>query len=280
MTADKTPIYGMKRTNEVLFLYINNERESERMKTADYLAQLVKDKSDLINSLNSKGIKGLTGKETFTEIIPELNNIPQDIYKVASLEERDNLKPNEGDICLVYDLKDGSVTKNSSFKSFKFNNNFTIDTIEDSDAYYHTVFGYSITTDDSYELVMVEFGLNSSLYGIAVSCYTKDSQGTCTIKYTSSDGSNYTIESIEGDLINGDTVTLPYVVSFADEGNTFYEDCVTAITIPTPVFQGVFQYYNNCWNYLDIGLFLDTDKVLKDNTIYTSAGFITGSLEA
>ena len=42
----------------------------------EQLTQLVSDKNDLINNLETKGITGLTGDETFTELIPEVLNIP------------------------------------------------------------------------------------------------------------------------------------------------------------------------------------------------------------
>jgi hypothetical protein len=46
------------------------------MTTADYLEQLQQDKSDLVDNLTTKGITGLTGNETFTELVPEVLNIP------------------------------------------------------------------------------------------------------------------------------------------------------------------------------------------------------------
>lgn len=43
--------------------------------TSDYLEQLVQDKSDLVTNLTEKGIEGLTGDETFTELVPKVNDI-------------------------------------------------------------------------------------------------------------------------------------------------------------------------------------------------------------
>lgn len=40
------------------------------------LTQLIQDKDDLVTNLTSKGIIGLTGDETFTELVPEVLNIP------------------------------------------------------------------------------------------------------------------------------------------------------------------------------------------------------------
>lgn len=46
------------------------------MNTADYLAQLQQDREDLVDNLEAKGITGLSGDETFTELVPEVLNIP------------------------------------------------------------------------------------------------------------------------------------------------------------------------------------------------------------
>lgn len=40
------------------------------------LTQLVQDRDDLVTNLTTKGITGLTGDETFTELVPEVLNIP------------------------------------------------------------------------------------------------------------------------------------------------------------------------------------------------------------
>lgn len=45
------------------------------MTTADYLTQLQTDKSTLVSNLTSKGITGLTGNETFTELVPKVLDI-------------------------------------------------------------------------------------------------------------------------------------------------------------------------------------------------------------
>ena len=45
------------------------------MTTSDYLNQLIEDRNDLVDNLETKGITGLTGDETFTELVPEVLNI-------------------------------------------------------------------------------------------------------------------------------------------------------------------------------------------------------------
>lgn len=43
---------------------------------AEQLTQLASDRDDLVSNLTTKGITGLTGDETFTELVPEVLNIP------------------------------------------------------------------------------------------------------------------------------------------------------------------------------------------------------------
>lgn len=45
------------------------------MTTSDYLTQLQQDREDLVDNLETQGITGLTGDETFTELVPEVLNI-------------------------------------------------------------------------------------------------------------------------------------------------------------------------------------------------------------
>lgn len=45
------------------------------MAISSYLNQLKKDKQDLVDNLTAKGIEGLTGDETFTELVPEVLNV-------------------------------------------------------------------------------------------------------------------------------------------------------------------------------------------------------------
>ena len=42
---------------------------------AEQLTQLESDRSDLVDNLETMGITGLSGDETFTELVPEVLNI-------------------------------------------------------------------------------------------------------------------------------------------------------------------------------------------------------------
>lgn len=43
--------------------------------TSDYLTQLQQDREDLVDNLETKGITGLVGNETFTQLVPQVLNI-------------------------------------------------------------------------------------------------------------------------------------------------------------------------------------------------------------
>lgn len=45
---------------------------------SEQLTQLQTDKDNLVNNLTTKGISGLTGDETFTELVPEVLELPRD----------------------------------------------------------------------------------------------------------------------------------------------------------------------------------------------------------
>ena len=57
---------------------------------SEQLTQLTQDRNDLVTNLTTQGITGLTGDETFTELVPEVLNIPPQTitnYVVAPYSE-------------------------------------------------------------------------------------------------------------------------------------------------------------------------------------------------
>jgi len=44
------------------------------MAISDYLTSLINDRDNLVTNLTAMGITGLTGDETFTELVPEVLN--------------------------------------------------------------------------------------------------------------------------------------------------------------------------------------------------------------
>lgn len=76
------------------------------MTTSDYLEQLIQDRDDLVDNLTTKGISGLTGDETFTELVPEVLNIPSG--GGGAVEEKD---------VNFYDY-DGTITNSYTAQEF------------------------------------------------------------------------------------------------------------------------------------------------------------------
>lgn len=76
------------------------------MSTADYLNQLEQDREDLVDNLEAKGITGLSGDETFTQLVPEVLNIPSGgntgAYYVNTTTEMNALTGmQDGNYCVV-----------------------------------------------------------------------------------------------------------------------------------------------------------------------------------
>lgn len=74
------------------------------MTTADYLEQLQHDREDLVDNLETKGITGLTGDETFTELVPEVLNI--------------ETTPDTTDLRSVINMTDAGITTQTPFSDY------------------------------------------------------------------------------------------------------------------------------------------------------------------
>ena len=91
--------------------------------TSDYLEQLEQDREDLVDNLESKGITGLTGDETFTELVPEVLNIPSgsgglDWTAIGYSEEPEIIEDDYNYSKDIYDNWDSTQTD----LSYKFQN--------------------------------------------------------------------------------------------------------------------------------------------------------------
>ena len=85
------------------------------MTTVDYLNQLTQDRDDLVDNLEAKGITGLTGNETFTELVPEVLNISggggvPDWSQIGYSETPQALINNFNYSKEIYDNWDSSIT--------------------------------------------------------------------------------------------------------------------------------------------------------------------------
>jgi len=124
------------------------------MTTSDYLIQLQTDKSNLVTNLTTKGITGLTGDETFTELVPEVLNIPSggSINIVNGIIEQ-------------YKAETSTISANTFVE---FVNKYTFDTIgtdtqlsDVSNSYYHIS---AVALSDT--KVFIAHRNGSYLYGI------------------------------------------------------------------------------------------------------------------
>ena len=69
---------------------------------AEQLTQLTQDRDDLVDNLTTKGITGLTGDETFTELVPEVLNIPSGGGTVEVEEKDVNFYDYDGTLVYSY----------------------------------------------------------------------------------------------------------------------------------------------------------------------------------
>lgn len=90
------------------------------MTTSDYLTQLQQDKADLVDNLTTQGITGLTGDETFTELVPEVLNISGSDYNVLVDTSLPYVR-NTGIVCIIKNI-DLIDTSNMQDFSYMFNN--------------------------------------------------------------------------------------------------------------------------------------------------------------
>ena len=92
------------------------------------LTQLVQDRDNLVTNLTTKGITGLTGDETFTELVPEVLNIPsgENIYDyfIDTLTDDDGVADVRGTIKRMPFI---DTTEYGSFSSFFRNAVFLIE---------------------------------------------------------------------------------------------------------------------------------------------------------
>ena len=93
--------------------------------TADYLTQLEEDRQDLVDNLETKGITGLSGNETFTELVPEVLNIPSGGGNDAITVTLNFVDQDTGDTIPITDLSSLEIEFDSWWQSW---NNPTVST--------------------------------------------------------------------------------------------------------------------------------------------------------
>lgn len=240
------------------------------MTTSDYLEQLQQDKSDLVDNLTTKGITGLTGDETFTELVPEVLNIPSggssDIYRATSLAGLPQ-SANEGDLGVVYINTATPPTAETEFSVFTVPLSYTFSTaITGTNS-----LSFRPKNGNSYPRITVS--LKASGNSTVTVQLTSSIASRTTYTYTTSDALTYTLSSSSPTPTNTDLGTTMYCYS-----TTFNENASKFILIPEKDF-ACYTYSNNSWGYTDIDANATSDDMFAPKKAYTNNGLVVGSYD-
>ena len=173
-----------------------------------------------------------------------------DVFKVATIAERDLLTAKDGDICVVYSNSQAPMSNPPIAGTYIFPDTVTFDSAISSNYYI-----------DMYSNVEISIRLTNSMCRVDVDHNT--------ISYTSNDGITYTKSSGISDI------TLPSATWDVFEFDT---ECTKFMILDTTNFPGIFEYKNNSWSYLNIGMPIQSDFITKDKQVYSNSGKITGTM--
>lgn len=232
----------------------------------------------MVDNLEEKGITGLTGDETFTELVPEILNIPSggttDIYRATTLSGLNSITTaKNNDLGVVYNIVGSEIQQETPFQIFSMPNSVTLDT-QMSD-----LIDCDIRPVESSEDIMCDgrISFNENQFSLYVNIENQQSGDSLyiDIRYSSDDGINYSIDSISGisSLTNIDLGIEVYIESYS-EWNT---DIAKFIITTSVSFGGIYKYKNNTWSLADIGISTNADGILPNNKAYTNDGIINGS---
>ena len=250
------------------------------MNTATLLESLQSDLSTLKTNVAAKGVE-VTESDNFTTLAAKVANIPSggatDIYKVASIAERDALTGvNEGDICVVYASSIVNWQKDTQASSIIFP-----ETVMLPSAYEGDYWGRLENADESsssyfdgnIQLMQQEFRLDgySDAFDLRVS-------------YSSEDGITFVRQEFRAEdmgtgesYIDGNTVNLPITVKLRSEGSEYDKALGYFMQTGSMTFDGIFSYKDGSWGYTNIGLNENGSNYLTGYKGYTNSGLITGT---
>jgi len=197
-----------------------------------------------------------------------------DIYKVASIAERDALTGvHEGDMCVVTSSSIGNWEETTNNSSITFPATVVL-----SNAFSDWFRG-NLRADQSsgenfdgmIELSEQDFRLDGWGDNIQV-----------RVQYNSNDGITYTRQRIEAEdmstgdsLVDGDTINLPFNVYI--DGN-WTDEIGYFMQVGVKTFDGLFTYDGSDWNYSYVGVNLNANDLLNSKKAYTNNGYISGTL--
>lgn len=238
--------------------------------TQDYIDSLYKDRANIVKNLNEKGVEA-SADETFTQLAPKILNIStgggEGIYLKNTVEEMEGIEnPKENDFCVVYDKVIEGVTEDSVFQVMILPNTVVLD------ASFTDFVSVNYESTDPSIFAMVDCSLDQQQFRIRGGIDINGDFTSINVIYTSSDGITYIKEEpIESSVNLGTTVKLSEYSEWNNLIGKFIQ--ITEIN-----FEGIYQYIESAWSYLDIGTTATADDIWSPNTFYTSDGMQTSSL--
>jgi len=188
---------------------------------AEQLTQLESDRQDLVDNLETKGITGLSGDETFTELVPEVLNIPSGGGDIPSEYQQ-----------LLY-LETTSRNKNSNYIDLNLypNQDTEIELLFSSSEYSKSFMSY-------YDRL---FGAESNLFSLEKSGQNNDNVSL-----------NYSNTNYSFSLYGTKYINTPITIKLNKEG--IYRDDTLITSISANDFQcsnTLYLFSNNGGQYAD-----------------------------
>ena len=186
--------------------------------------------------------------------------VKSNIYKVASIEERDAITDMvEGDMCVVHKGSIANMQVTDSVTAITFP--ATVVLPEAPTDYIFT----SLRDADRTVDVMIDASSNNCRIMIMLNPDYLD------ISYESTDGITYTRTDTNAETIEfGVEVSCAYPEEWNDLIGYFLQ-------VGGFEFGGLFEYIEGTWNYANIGISLNTDNLMPGSKAYSNDGVVEGT---
>jgi hypothetical protein len=182
------------------------------------------------------------------------------IYLVETIEERDNIQANEGDVCVVTNSIISDITEESQIYSVTLKDTVVFDSaVED---YVSLMFSDASRSNSLNVDIMQE-----QMYVSASSNGTHKSY-----IYTSEDYITYTCEDV---IENPIEFTEPVV--FNSKYGVFDSRITKIMTTEDFSFDGIFKYVEGNWEYHRVGAVASPEDIFKPAKAYTNNGLVVGA---